>query len=64
MNKYSAKEIELRYVDAIYELVNIKAIYEANKEIQRAEELQKLLDGLHSLRHINYEENKLVDTWK
>lgn len=50
MDKLSHNAIELRYVDAIYELTNIIAIYNAHGEEEKC-----ITDKLADLRHKNYD---------
>lgn len=54
MDRLSHNAIELRYVDAIYELTNIIAIYNAHGEREKAQELKSITDKLADLRHKNY----------
>ena len=54
MDRLSHNAIELRYVDAIYELTNIIAIYNAHNEKEKAEELSAITKKLAELRTANY----------
>ena len=63
MDKLSYKAIELRYVDAIYELTNIQAIYNAHNEYDKAEELNELIHKLAGLRYDNYNGHLRVNVY-